>query len=600
MSEQPQSRKKSKASLRRIFSYLLAYKKLFFAGLVVAALFGLTEAAVPWLMYLLFEPQKISGWIPEESVPYVLPGFLLGVFLIRGSLGFVRIYWREWMILSVGRDIRREMFSRMVKLPKSYHDRESSGMIIARAMQFVDQMFSQSTELVIILAQDVARLCGFLGTMFLINWRYTLVVLVVMPFTLLVISLLTKRIRRFAGLRADALGNLTSALGDTLQGLPVVKSFGGSDRELAKLETTMARTRAMGLRQGVAMALNVPLSQLLLACALALIFALLARDLVNETMSVGEISSFIFAMALLPLPLRNLANMAGNLQQSLAAAEKVFQLIDTTPEEDKGTHAPAKVSGAIKFEKVKFKYLVGNESWVLNDLDLEVAPGETVALVGRTGSGKTTVTSLLMRLYHADEGTVSLDGVDVNDWKLDALRGSVAMVTQDVILFNTTVAENVAYPDTGDDIDVKRLMEALEHADATRLVLSMPAGIDTELGERGLRLSGGERQRLSLARALYRDSPILIMDEATSSLDSQTEKSIRNALERLLANRTAVVIAHRFATVEIADRILVLDEGKLSASGTHTQLMENSPLYANLYQAQYLTEQANKMSSQNG
>lgn len=591
---------KSWPRLRRIFSYLLAYKAIFFAGLAVAALFGLTEAAVPWLMYLLFEPEKLSGWIEPANVPYVLPALLLGVFLARGLLGFARIYWREWMLLSVARDIRREMFKKMVRLPKSYHDREASGMVIARAMQFVDDMFTFCTEVLITLFQDVARLAGFLGTMLVINWRYTLVAVVVLPFTTLMIAIITKRIRRFAGLRADALGNLTSSLSDTLQGLSVVKSFGGMERELTKLDNSMARTRAMGLRQGVAMALNVPLSQLLLACALSIIFALLAFDMVNETMSVGEISSFIFAMALLPLPLRNLANMAGNVQQSLAAADKVFYLLDAEPEADAGSHDPPKVAGAIEFSKVRFRYPSARGRWALDDFELSVKPGETLALVGRTGSGKTTVTSLLMRLYHAEKGTVALDGVDVNEWKLATLRNAIALVSQDVILFNTTVAENVAYPHTGDSIDTKRLDQALADADAAELVAAMPAGIDTELGERGLRLSGGERQRLSLARAFYCNAPILVMDEATSSLDSQTEKTIRNALQQLLAERTAIVIAHRFATVEIADRIAVLDEGRVIASGSHAQLLASAPLYANLYKAQQLTDEANKIAPPNG
>ncbi len=573
--------------LRRIFSYLFRHRAVFAAGLVCTILFGITETSIPWLMYLLFEPEQASPWIEPDDLPYVLPALLVLVFLVRGALGFIRVYWREWLHHTMSRDIRRDMIDRMVKFPKRYHDEENSGVLIARVMQFVDQMHSYTTSAVITLFQDSARLVGYLATMAVISWRYTLVVLAALLLTVLVIAVISRRIRRFAGLITTAQSELTGSLSDTIQGQTVVKTYGGRVREKDKLSGHLDRVRGASLRQGVALALNQPLSQLLVALALALVFALLARDLVAGTRSEGEVSAFIFAMALVPLPMRNLANLLGQLQQALAASVKVFGLIDAAPEVSGGAHAPAAVRGEIAFEQVSFSY-PGGGAPVLDHVDLSVRAGEAVALVGPTGSGKTTVTSLLLGFYRPGSGVVRVDGVDLADWSLDALRAALGVVSQDVVLFDTTVAENVAYPQVGDGIDRNRLRAALRAAQAEGMVDAMPEGERTLLGERGLRLSGGERQRLSIARAFYKDARILVLDEATSSLDSRTEEALKEALGELLQDRTALVIAHRLATVGIVDRILVMDGGRVVASGAHAQLMASSGLYRTLYEAQRL------------
>ena len=576
--------------LRRTLGYLFKHAGVFYAGVVCVILFGFCETAVPWLMYMLLDADEADAWVGQDKIQVVLPLLLVLIFLVRGVLGFARGYWSEWLHHTISRDIRRDILKKLVSLPKHYHDRESSGVLISRVMQFVDQMILSTTHAVVTLFQEIARLVGYLGTMFYFNWKYTIVVIIALPFTWFVISVVTNRVRKYAGLQATALSELTGSMGDTIQGQTMVKSFGGQKRELEKLEGHLAKVRGMGLRQGVSVALNLPLSQLFVAMAVAFVIALLAKDLVAGDMTEGEASSFIFAMALVPLPIRNLARLAATVRQSMAAATMVFDLADTEPEELGGDHKPKKVRGEIALEKVSFKYPHKEDDLALDNVSLNIKAGETVALVGPSGGGKTTLTSLLMAFYRPTAGKILLDGVDLREWSLAALRSKIAFVSQEVILFDTTVAENIAYPFVGDKIDGKKLKEAIKSAQLEELVDSMKDGVDTLLGERGLRLSGGERQRISIARAFYRNAPVLILDEATSSLDSATEEAIKDSLRALLENRTAIVIAHRLATVDIADTVVVLEGGRKVAQGPHDKLKEESGLYRMLYELQKLSE----------
>lgn len=589
-----EQRRSDRARIKRILGYLFRYRLVFFAGIVVTLLFGATETLVPWVMYILLDPQQTAAWIPVDKLPFVLPLMLITLFLVRGVLGFIRIYWGSWLYQTMARDLRGEMADKLVRLPKAYHDRETSGILLSRLMQFIEQMMGSTINLCVVLFQDLARLVGYLTTMFLVEWRFTLVALVALPITAVVIGMISRRIRRFSGYQASAASELTGSFGDTIQGHMVVKTYGGEQREVDRLKVELAHLRGIGLRQGAAMALNMPLSQLFVAIALALILGLLAAALTDGALSEGEVGTFIFAMVLLPLPLRSLSRLAEQLQVSLAASKQVFDLLDSEPEPSGGTHAPAKINGKINFAGVDFAYPTEADEQVLTEINFDIAVGEKVALVGPSGSGKSTLTNLLLSFYRPTAGSISLDGVDLREWSLDALRAGIGIVTQDVILFNTTIAENVAYPDTGDQIDMPRLEKALQAAQADRIVANQVQGLNTQLGERGLRLSGGERQRLSIARAFYKDAPILLLDEATSALDAETEKSIRDVLVRLLEGRTALIIAHRMVTVELASRIIVLDHGAVSAAGTHAQLMDSSPLYRRLHQYQQLADSSDK------
>lgn len=573
------------ARLRRILSYLRHYKLFFVLGLLCTIMFGVTEAAVPWLMYALFEPERLEFLAGPEHVPLLLPVLFIGVFLLRGILGFTRFYWRTWMSQTISRDLRREMIDKLLHLPRAYHDRESSGVLIARIMHFVNQMLGGVIDVLVALCQDSARLCALLATLLFINWQYTLILVAAIPITLAVIVFFAKRIRRYAGHEASEVSLMTSAINDVIQGQALVKAYGGQDRESARLGSHIDRLRGVGLRQGVAIAINIPLSQLLVAVALAIILALLAADLLAGRMSEGEVSAFVFAMILIPLSLRGLANLANFMQVALAGAEKVFALLDAEGEGEGGDHADA-VRGDIEFDKVEFRYPGSGSEAALQGLSLRVEAGEKVALVGPSGGGKTTITSLLLGFYRPTAGRLELDGVPLADWSLADLRQQLAVVSQDTYLFDTTVAENVAYPSPRASIDRERLAEALQRAEASELVAALPDKEETMLGERGLRLSGGERQRIALARAFYRDQSLLILDEATSSLDSRTEEGIKKSLAEHTEGKTVLIIAHRFATVEIADRVLVIDRGRVAEQGTHAELMGSSQLYKQLYESQ--------------
>ena len=554
-------------------------------------MFGATEAAVPWLMYALFEPQRLASVAGPERVPYVLPVLFIGLFVLRGLLGFARIYWRTWLTQTISRDLRRELVAKLLVLPRSYHDRESSGVLIARIMGFVQQMLSGLVDALVTVSQDSARLAGLLATLFFIDWRYTLIIVVAIPASLAVIAYFARRIRRYAGREASEVSLMTSAVNDVIQGQSLVKTYGGQAREAGRLHRHIDRVRGVGLRQGAAAAINIPLSQLLVAAALAAVLALLAADLLAGRMSEGEISAYVFAMLLVPLSLRNLAGLANNMQAALAAAEKVFHLLDAVPEEDRGTHAAAAVKGAIEFDALDFRY-PGAADCALRGLSLRVAAGEKVALVGPSGGGKTTITSLLLGFYRPTAGRLLLDGVPLADWSLASLRQHVAVVAQDVYIFDTSLAENVAYPATGAAIDEARLAEALRLAQADRMAAALPQRERTVLGERGTRLSGGERQRVALARAFYRNQSLLVLDEATSALDSETEEGIKRSLAENAGGKTVLIIAHRFATVEVADRIAVIDQGRVVAQGGHADLMKDCNLYRRLYEAQRLAQEA--------
>ena len=351
----------------------------------------------------------------------------------------------------------------------------------------------------------------------------------------------------------------------------------------------ISRLRGFGLRQGTAIALNRPAAQMVLALGIATVLGLLVRSLAAGEITEGRLATFLFATALLPLSLRGLTSIAEFYQQAVVAAARVFSVIDNIAEADDGDLEPKHSASAIEFAGVSFSYPHGSRPAV-EQISFAVRPGEKVALVGATGSGKSTLTHLLLRLYQPEAGQISLDGHDIQRYRLASLRRAIGLVTQEILLFDASVAENVAYPARGDDIDRTRLAAALAAAGIDDMVAGLAEGVNTLIGERGMRLSGGERQRLSIARAFYKDAPILILDEATSSLDSLTEKKIRAAIDSLLHGRTALIIAHRFATVSNVDRIVMLEHGRIAATGTHAQLMERFPSYRNMYQAQQLPD----------
>ena len=573
----------------RIIGYLRPYLPVFAVGLLCSALFGASEAAAPWLMNLLLDADEASGWVTSEQLVYVLPAAILIVFGVRGLFGFGRTYIQFWLEHTMVADIRRALVTKILRLPQSYHDNETSGVLISRVLLYASRMTCMSTELLITLTTDSMRFIALIGTMLIIDWRLTAIILLVLPVSMLSIRHFARKIRRHSASLAQVEGDFTAQLADSIQGQSIVKTFGGDRRETKLLAEKISRLRGFGLRQGAAIALNRPLAQMVLALGIAAVLGLLARSLAAGEITEGRLATFLFATAMLPLSLRGLTSIAEFYQQALVAASRVFSVIDNIAEADEGDLAPEQTTGAIEFAGVSFSYPHGNRPAV-DRIGFAIAPGEKVALVGATGSGKSTLTHLLLRIHQPQAGTISLDGHDIQRYRLEALRRAIGLVTQEILLFDASVAENVAYPAQGDDIDRDRLHRALVAAGIDDMVAGLADGVDTLIGERGTRLSGGERQRLSIARAFYKDAPVLILDEATSSLDSITEEKIRAAIDSLLRGRTALIIAHRFATVSSADRIVMLEHGRIAASGTHAQLMKESAAYRDMYQAQRLPD----------
>ncbi|CAM9776002.1 unnamed protein product [Phaeothamnion confervicola] len=482
------------------------------------------------------------------------------------------------------------MFDRMIRLPAAFFDERSSGALMSKIAYDVAGVTAAATSVVTVLVRDSLAVIGLLAWLMYINWKLTLVALAVGPLVSLVVKLFSKRLRAMSRGAQEAMGNLSHVLQETIECHKVVKVFGGQDYEAARFEKANQQLRGFNMRQTVPAALTVPVTQILAAMALAIIIYIGLRESIAQRATIGEFVSFVTAMLMLLSPLKHLTELSAPLQRGLAAAESVFGLIDEPVEADRGSVVLKRAQGHVTFERVSFTYATRNEP-ALNNIDFSVAPGETVALVGGSGGGKTTLANLMPRFYAPSSGRITLDGNDLQDLTLDSLRGNIALVSQDVVLFNDTIAANIAYGRLA-GTNREAIVAAAEAAHAMDFIRQTPQGLDTMIGENGMRLSGGQRQRLAIARALLKDAPVLILDEATSALDSESERQVQAALEVLMQGRTTLVIAHRLSTIEHADRILVLERGEIVESGRHVDLLAAGGTYARLYTTQYAAQEA--------
>jgi subfamily B ATP-binding cassette protein MsbA len=505
--------------------------------------------------------------------------------VVRGGAEYMASYSINWVGNKLVMDLRQAMFDKLLTLPTAVYDDRTTGNLISKLTYDVTQVTAAGTSVLTVLFKDSLSLIGLLAWMLWLNWKLTLLALVMTPLIVGVVRLISVRLRNSSRAVQQAMGDVTQVLQETIDGHKVVKLFGGQHYEAARFGEQANRVRRSMMKQATAAAASVPVVQLLAGIALATIVYLATQQSSADEITVGEFVSFVTAMLMLTAGLKRITSVNEPLQRGLAAAESVFDLIDQAGERDPGQATIARAQGEIRFDHVSFSYLDASRP-ALDSITLTINPGETVALVGASGSGKSTLANLVPRFYRPGAGRILLDGRDLETLTLAGLRANLALVSQDVVLFNDSVAANIAYGAMRDTSEVE-IVAAAEAAHAMEFIRAMPRGLHTLVGENGVKLSGGQRQRLAIARALLKNAPVLILDEATSALDSESERHVQAALETLMQGRTTIVIAHRLSTIEKAGRIVVLDRGRIAEIGNHRELLEKSGIYAKLYNIQF-------------
>ncbi|WP_426415766.1 lipid A export permease/ATP-binding protein MsbA [Aestuariirhabdus sp. LZHN29] len=566
----------------RLLGYVKPYIVPFVISILGFAFFAATQPGYAKMVEYFIEGLEGS----DERFLYLVPLAVVALAVLRGLGSFLGNYFLAKVSQGLVHDIRIELFNKLVTLPSRYFDDNNSGHLISRITYNVTMVTGAATDAIKVVVREGLTVIFLMGYLLWTNWKLTLVFFALLPVIALIVGLVGRRLRKLSHKIQDAMGDVTHVTSETIKGYRVVRSFGGEGFERKRFLSASLNNFRQAMKMVKVSAVTTPVLQFLVISAMGAIMFLVLY--MRDTDSTAALISFVVAAGMLPKPIRQLSEVYGNIQKGIAACETIFEQLDEAEEVDEGDHEVERITGRIEVRNLNFAYS-DEEEPVLKGLNFIVEPGQTVALVGRSGSGKSTLASLIPRFYNHRQGEVLIDSVPVERYTLASLRRQIALVNQQVSLFNDTVASNIAYGDLQDapEEDIKA---AAESAYAMEFIKDLPDGLHTMIGEDGVRLSGGQRQRLAIARAILKDAPILILDEATSALDTESERYIQDALDEVMKNRTTLVIAHRLSTIEKADRILVMDKGRIIESGTHSELLEIGEHYARLHSQQFEDE----------
>lgn len=569
-------------TFRRLWTYIRLYK----SGLAVAVVALILNAFADTYMVSLLKPLLDEGFGNAESdFLKQLPIIIFGMMLLRGATSFVSDYCLSWVSGNVVMRLRRKIFNHFMKMPVSFFDKESTGGLLSRITYDTEQLAGATSQSLVSIVREGASIIGLLALMFWNSWQLSLVLLLVGPVVAWVIGVVSKRFRKVSKNMQATMGQVTTSAEQMLKGHKVVLSYGGQQIESERFNHVSNMMRRHTMKLVSAQAIANPVIQVIASTALVAVLFLASFDEFRTTLTPGTFTVIFSAMFALMRPLKSLTNVTSTFQRGMAASQTIFEIIDMAPEVDKGAYETDKITGDIEFKNVSFTYQ-NKEKPALNNISFTIPKGKTLALVGRSGSGKSTIAHLLTRFYDIDSGDILIDGQRLCDFNLANLRQHFGLVSQNVHLFNDTIANNIAYASEG-KYSREQIEKAAEQAHAMVFINQLDQGLDTIIGENGANLSGGQRQRIAIARALLRDCDVLILDEATSALDNESERAIQAALTEIQKNKTVLVIAHRLSTIESADEILVLDEGEVLERGSHKTLLEKAGAYAQLYQNQF-------------